>query len=98
MKEDMMIVGLRGVGDGNTLEIELISLVVAKKKTDVMGQIMGGDVMGALKTMRNVDEQYHTKIYLPREWCSQNNITLFRSMTLEIELADKERIIETYKK
>lgn len=97
MKEDMMVVGLRAIGDGNTLEIELVSLVVAKKKTDVMGQIMGGDVMGALKTVRASDEQYHTKVYLPREWCSQNNITLFNSMTLDIELADKKRIAGEYK-
>ncbi len=92
MKEDMMVVGLRAVGDGNILEVELVSLVVAKKKTDVMGQIMGGDVMGALKTVRASDEQHHTKIYLPREWCSQNNIMLFRSLTLDVELADKKRI------
>lgn len=97
MKEDMMVVGLRAVGDGNILEIELVSLVVAKKKMDVMGQIMGGDVMGALKTVRSADEQHHTKIYLPRDWCNQNNITLFRSMTLDIELADKKRIAGEYK-
>lgn len=97
MKEDMMIVGLRAV-DEDMMEIEFVSLVVARKKVDIVERIQAGDFVAASKEVANAQRQYRSKIYKPRVWCSEHNILLFQSITLEIEPADKNRIAETYKK
>jgi len=97
MKLDVMIVGIKGVGDGNTLELELVDLAVPKQKTDIMDTLLKGDFMGAVKGIKDVDTQYRHKVFVPKDWYGKHILQLYRSMTLEINPADKEKIAQEYK-
>lgn len=93
MKVDMMVVGLRVVTD-DVMEIELVPLEVAKRKTNIM-DLVGGDAGSVLKAFQS-EQQKRSKVYVSRVWCSENNIVPLMSMTLELLPADKKRIRDTY--
>lgn len=92
-----MVVGIKAIGEGYVFEIELIDLATCKEKTNVMANIMKGDVMGVLKQVKDAHTQHRDKLFLPKDWCAENHITMFTSMTLDIELADKNKIAKEYK-
>ena len=100
MMLECMIVGVRVAegGNGETLEIEAVPLILAKKKMsllDIQHKLMdGADMQQVLN--ENMTKQYRHKIYLPRQQCSDEYLIPFRSIILEINLADKNKIQDKY--
>lgn len=95
IRQDMMVVGLKVVTD-DVMELELQPLTMVKKKVSPM-DLIGGSVDTLLQGIEK-QRQHRDVIYVSRVWCSENNIVPFRSMVLSLELADKDRIHETYKR
>lgn len=92
MKNDMMIVGLNAV-DEETIEVELVPVTSITKKVTI-GDLVGGDIADVNRAMQG-QKQYRTKIFLPRSWCSSNNLTMFKSMIFDVKPAsgvEKDRI------
>ena len=71
MKKDMMVVSINAVTD-NIMEIELVPVVNINKQNDMMDVAMNGNVSQILKEIED-KKQKRDKIYLPREWLSDNN-------------------------
>lgn len=80
IEESMMVVGLKAVND-DVIELELQPLF--KKKTDrgFMELVLGNNVDEILnKVQKNMSQR--SKVYVPRTWASDNNITMFSGMNL----------------
>ena len=92
MKKDMMVVSINAVTD-NIMEIELVPVVNINKQNDMMDVAMNGNVSQILKEIED-KKQKRDKIYLPREWLSDNNVLPFCAMTIDIRRAEgKEKQI-----
>ena len=87
MKNDMMIVGLNAVEE-EIIEIELVPITSVTKKVNLT-DLANGDISDITKALQG-QKQYRSKLYLPRIWCSDNNLTLFKSMISNIKPADGE--------
>lgn len=103
MRQDCMIVGLRvpDGNDGSLLEIEAVPLVKSKKKftfDELQKKMLDGVSITQITKEVTGERQYRHIIILPREYCSEQNLTLFRSITLDFNTADKERIQGDYVK
>jgi hypothetical protein len=89
--KQLMVVGIKVPDDGNMemLEIDLVEPITVRSKMGVETiQKMVSENKDVLTTLKNnmlQQKQYRHKIYISRDWCSSNNITMFTGMTLDFE-------------
>lgn len=81
MKEDVMVVSIDVITD-DLMAIEVVPLVQTKSKLKLT-EIATGGIQGLMKETQSM-KQYRNKIYLTRQFCSDNNIKPFTALQLEI--------------
>jgi len=93
MKKDMMIVGIKAVNE-NIMEIELVPVASMVQKVNPLELAMDGDPKKLFQLFEN-QKQQRDKIYLTREYCSENQLLPFQSIIISFNPAtgfEKERI------
>ena len=91
MKEQYIVVGLRIPDDGNTevIELEIVKPVDIQIKPDfskVQEAIQNNESpLSLIQQEMQSKKQYRTKVYMSKDWCSKNNITMFSGVTFDFE-------------
>jgi len=91
MKLDMMVVGIKSITE-ELMEIEMVPVITKNKKITIAD--VAGDFDKNAKELVDLflqDKQYRSKMYITREWCSNNMIMPFMHMTLNIDVGDISR-------
>ena len=93
MKEDMMVVSINAVTD-NLMEIEYVPLLQPKTKMKLTDLATGG-VSKVINEVQN-QKQRRNKIYLSRQFCSDNFIVPFSAIQVEVSIPDQEEMKAKY--
>ena len=89
MKEDMMVVGITAV-DEDMIEIKLVPLIITKKRVNLLDVARSGNGGAIIKAIKG-EQQHRTTIYRSKEWVSKKQITIFSTMTLNLENNDNHK-------
>lgn len=90
MQENMMVVAIKAI-DNEILELELEPVSVKKHKINLPALAMSGDVQQIMGEMQR--RNLRDKIYLPREYCTKNEINIFSYIIVDLtpeKLFDKK--------
>ena len=81
MKEDVMVVSTNVITN-DLMAIEVVPLVQPRSKRKLT-EIATGGLQGLMEEAQSMKE-YRNKIYLTKQFCSENNIKTFTALQLEI--------------
>jgi len=93
MKEDVMVVSIDVITD-DLMAVEVVPLARPKSKLKLT-EIATGGLQGLMKEAQSM-KQYRNKIYLTKQFCSDNNIVPFTGLQLEITVPSQEEMQEKY--
>lgn len=90
MQENMMVVAIKAIDD-EIIELELEPVLIKKHKINIPALAMTGDMQQITRELQR--RNLRDKIYLPREYCTKNEITLFSYIKVDLipeKLFDKK--------